>query len=175
MGPVWQAVEFMAMKLLTTLLIVASVAMGPADVDAAEPSIAHDDFRLSPALLELLRAEMREIAGGVQGIAFAVATADWNTIQETGARLRASYVMEKELTAEQARELVQSLPERFKRLDAEFHRRAQRLADAGAAHDYELVVFQYSRLMENCAQCHSVYARSRFPGFDTAAPQGHKH
>ncbi|MGD8742818.1 MAG: cytochrome c [Granulosicoccaceae bacterium] len=165
----------MATKLLATILVIGSLSPAHVNTYAAEPHAPHQDVQLSPDLLNLLRAEMREIAGGVQGIALSLATADWKSIQETSEKIRASYIMEKKLTPAQAKELEQALPEQFKQLDAQFHQRAERLGMAAAAHDPELVAFQYSRLVESCALCHSAYATSRFPGFAPPVPQPHHH
>ena len=123
------------------------------------------DVKLSPAVLELLRAEMREVSAGVQAMAFSIASADWRTLQDTSARIRASYIMEKKLTPAQARELETGLPQRFMVLDAEFHDRAGKLGAAAAAHDAKLVVAQYSRMLESCTTCHAAFASSRFPNF----------
>lgn len=108
-------------------------------------------------------------------MALSLASADWESIQETSAKIRASYLMEKKLTPAQAKELDVALPEQFKRLDAQFHQRAERLGTAAAAHDPELVAFHYSRLLESCALCHSAYAKSRFPGFASPVQQDHHH
>jgi cytochrome c556 len=123
------------------------------------------DVKLSPQVLDLLRAEMREISAGVQAMAFSIATADWRTIQDTSARIRASYIMEKKLTPAHARELETVLPPRFKALDAEFHDRAGKLGAAATARDAKLVVAQYSRMLESCTTCHAAFASSRFPNF----------
>ncbi len=158
----------MKARILITFAIVATLATGAEYAQAAEARVASKDVSLSPELLGLLRAEMREISAGVQGIALSIATGDWKSIQETSAKIRASYIMEKKLTSAQAEELEKSLPAQFKELDAEFHRRAGRLGAAAAAHDAELVTFHYSRLLESCAACHLQFARSRFPGFSSA-------
>jgi cytochrome c556 len=132
------------------------------------------DVKLSPQVLELLRAEMREVSAGVQAMAFSIASGDWRAIQDTSARIRASYIMEKQLTPAQARELESALPPRFKALDAEFHDRAGKLGAAAAAHNAKLVVAQYSRMLESCTTCHAAFARSRFPNFSpgkAAAPR----
>jgi hypothetical protein len=134
-----------------------------------------EPIRLSPQLLELLRAEMREIAAGVQVVAAALAAANWAAIHETGAAIRASYIMEKSLTPEQAAELERALPAEFKRLDAEFHERALRLAMTAETHDAEIVSFHYARLLETCARCHAQFAQARFPGFVPPAAQEHRH
>ena len=162
-------------KFLATMIVIGGLGMACAHACAAEPEAVRQDIELSPGVLNLHRAEMGEIAGGVQGIALSLATADWMSIQETSRKIRASYIMEKKLTAAQAKELEQALPEYFKQLDTEFHQRAEKLGLAAAVHDPELVAFQYSRLVENCTVCHAAYARSRFPGFSSPPLQGHLH
>jgi len=156
-------------------LLLAGTLSAAFHAYAGEPAAPSQDVKLSPALLDLLRAEMREITTGVQGIAVSLAAGDWASIHETSAKIRASYIMEKKLTPAQAKELERALPERFKQLDAEFHQRAERLGDAAAAHDAELVAFHYSRLVESCALCHAAFAKSRFPGFSSSAQQDHHH
>lgn len=165
----------MIIKLLTAIIVIGGLSAVTLPALAGEPDVSNQDVQLSPGLLALLRAEMTEIAGGVQGIAFFLATADWNSIEQTSARIRNSYLMEKQLTPAQAKELEQGLPQRFKQLDAQFHHRAEKLVAAAASHDPELVVFHYSRLIETCTACHSAYASSRFPGFAAPAEPTHAH
>jgi len=160
---------------LATIIAVSSLAAVSMHTYAAEPHTQQDGIVLSPDLLNLLREEMREIAGGVQGVALSLATADWKSIEETSAKIRASYIMEKKLTLAQAKELENALPEQFKRLDAEFHQRADKLGAAAAAHDAELAVFHYSRLVESCVRCHASFAGKRFPGLASPEAPGHHH
>jgi cytochrome c556 len=142
---------------------------------AAETPVGNQTLKLSPEVTELLRAEMREVAKGMQTLTLSLATADWKSIQETSAKIKASYIMEKKLTSAQTEELEKALPEQFKQLDAAFHQRAEKLGAAAAAHDAELAVFHYSRLIEGCTQCHSVYATKRLPGFGSPAAANHHH
>ncbi len=158
-----------------TVLLIAGLVAGAPPVRAAGPDASSHELGLSPGVLGLLRAEMLEIASGVQGMALSLATADWQAIAQTGERIRASYVMEKSLTAAQAEELERKLPARFRQLDAEFHRRAEKLTAAARAADAELVVYHYSRLMEGCIECHTAYATTRFPAFSPAPPREHRH
>lgn len=146
-----------------------------AEPAAAPAAAASRSLPLSPGVKTLLTAEMVEIAKGVQGLTLAIASADWTAIQATSAHIRASYIMEKQLTAAQAEELERVLPERFKELDAEFHQRAQRLGAAAAAHDADLVVYHYARLIESCTACHATYAGALFPGFSAPAASPHTH
>lgn len=161
-------------RILPAAAIAALAAM--AAISGARPAIAEPgEIRLSPALLEVLRGEMREITTGVQVIAASLATGNWDSVHDAAASIRASYIMEKSLTAPQAEELERSLPESFKLLDAEFHARAEKLAQAAAAYDPELAGFHYARLLETCTRCHSSFAASRFPGFTAPAGGGHRH
>lgn len=160
------------MKIQLFAIIATSVLVAAAgSTHAAENRARKQDIKLSPELMNLLRAEMREVATGVQGLALSLATADWKTIQDTSTKIRASYIMEKKLTRPQAEELEKALPLEFKQRDAQFHQRAQKLAAAAAAHDAERVAFHYSRLLESCVGCHSEYARGRFTGFDSPTRQ----
>lgn len=165
----------MRARLLTMIIVAGGLSLCPWPGGAAEPESPRQEIALSPELLELLRAEMREIAGAVQTIALSLATAEWKTIKDTSMQVRASYIMEKQLTPAQATELTQALPDGFKRLDADFHHRAQRLASAAETHDPEHAAFEYARLLESCTVCHAAYARTRFPGFAPAVQTDHGH
>ncbi|MFA5372419.1 MAG: cytochrome c [Sideroxydans sp.] len=165
----------MKIKLLAAIITIVSLSTVAANIHAEERHPPTQDVKLSPDLLNLLRAEMREIAGGAQGLALSLATADWKSIQETSMNIRASYIMEKKLTPAQSGELEKALPMQFKQLDAEFHQRAEKLEAAAATHDAELVAFHYSRLVESCVRCHSTFANKRFPGFTSPLTQDHHH
>ncbi|MDT8376336.1 MAG: hypothetical protein RQ867_06280 [Mariprofundaceae bacterium] len=162
-------------QFLTAMVMIGILGAAPVPASAAEPHTPQQGIILSPDVLNLLRAEMREIAGGVQDIALYLAIADWRSIVKTSEKIRASYIMEKKLTTAQATELERALPEQFKLLDAEFHQRAEKLGDAATAHDPELVTFHYSRLIESCTRCHATFAGNRFQGFAPAPLPGHHH
>ena len=155
-----------------TALLLACLATGAL---RAETSDGGQELALSTEVRELLRAEMREVATGTQQLAVSIAGADWATVAATANRIRASYIMAKRLSSVQRAELEGALPERFKLLDAGFHDRAGRLAAAATAHDAELTVFHYSRLVETCTTCHAEFARTRFPGFAPPVEPAHRH
>lgn len=165
------------MKTPRTLVAVAATALFATGAGALAVGQHQEEgaLSLSEDTLELLRAEMRVLAGAVQGMALAIAAGDWQSIESTSRAMRDSYVMAKQLTPAQAEELDTVLPERFKALDLEFHDRAGKLGAAASAHDAEQVVFHYSRLLENCVACHSLYARTKFTGFAAPAREEHRH
>lgn len=165
----------MKIKLVATIITIVNLAIVAENTYAEEQHPPNHEINLSPGLFNLLRAEMREIAGGVQGLALSIATGDWKSIQATSMNINASYIMDKKLTPAQAGELGKALPTQFKKLDADFHQRAKKLEAAAAAHDSELTAFHYSRLLETCASCHSAFASKRFPGFASPPTQDHHH
>lgn len=140
-----------------------------------ESSEAYNATNLSPKTLMLLQAEMRELAAASQALVISYVSGDWESIQSLSSQIRASYVMEQNLTDTQKKELADKLPERFKRLDMDFHARAARLGSAAADENAELVAFHYYRLLESCATCHSEYAASRFPGFSSSEMDIRQH
>lgn len=142
---------------------------------AQEARETHNSLDLSQEALMLLQAEMRELAVASQGLVISLVSGDWKSIGRTSERIRASYVMEQNLTVAQRQELADKLPERFKHLDLEFHVRAEKLGAAAADENAELVAFHYYRLLESCVTCHSEFAASRFPGLESSATGPREH
>lgn len=162
-------------KMTKKIIILTGIWIGSSIACAQEPPTSTDDLKLSQELRSLLQTEMREIAGASQAIVMAFVMGDWQSIQHTSEQIRASYVMERNISDSQKQELEDKLPDHFKRLDSEFHARAERLGLAAAAEDPEIVAFHYYRMLETCATCHAAFAKSRFPGFSSDAPKAHKH
>jgi hypothetical protein len=158
-----------------TLLFIGLLSLCVGAVNAQEVPATKSDLQLSPDLVELLRAEMREILIGVQSLPVGIATADWKSVADTSAIITGSYILEQKLTPAQKTELNISLPEHFKRLDAQFHLEAKKLEAAALNHDAQLATFHYYRLIETCTACHTNYAPSRFPGFSALKKHSHEH
>ncbi len=151
------------MRIIKALVLVSALAL--AEAPAQEPEhIAGSSLSMSPDLLELYRAEMRQLLVGTQAIALALPTGDWDNIIATSRQMEESYVLERELTQAQLAEIA-ALPEAFQEMDRGFHARTARLAAAAADRDPETVAFQFSRLLETCTGCHAAYAHARFPTF----------
>ncbi len=161
-------------SVVAVTVLVLAIAIAPMTSLAGDEE-AKPIFELSPQLNALLRAEMAELSVGIQSIALSLAKADWKSIEDTSEKMRGSYIMKKSLTQSQAMELKQTLPHKFKQLDATFHARAKKLGQAAGSKDSELVAFHYSRLVEACANCHSAFATNRFPGFSPDPQELHEH
>ncbi|MDT8403324.1 hypothetical protein [Sulfuriflexus sp.] len=158
-----------------TLILLGTLSLGISTVNAEDVHGDNIDLQLSSGVMELLRAEMRELLVGVQSLPAGIATADWEKVAETGAQINASYILARKLTPEQRKELGTSLPAHFKRMDAQFHLEAKKLEAAARNHDAQLSSFHYYRMLESCTACHTAYAPSRFPGFLPLGKQPHGH
>jgi len=167
----------MIMTIAKTILrvFVLCALLGLPGAHAAGNEPGGQGLGLSPDLAALLRAEMAELSGGLGQLAVAVPTGDWATVSAVADKMNGSYLMKQALTADQKAELQRVLPEHFRHLDADFHRRSEKLGAAAAAADAELVVYQLSRLIEACTVCHATFARHRFAGFKNTADGAHSH
>lgn len=163
------------LKVMRMLLAVVPILIGSAAVRAQEPAVIHDNLQLSPEVRMLLQEEMREIAGASQAIVISLAAGDWASIRQRSEQISASYVMAQKLTEAQKQELEDRLPERFKHMDMAFHARAAKLGMAAESGDPERVAYEFGRLLESCSTCHAAFAKSRFPGFLSRAPEAHRH
>jgi mono/diheme cytochrome c family protein len=162
-------------RILRSFATVALILVALPSGHGQQAAVAPTRLFMSPALLELLRAEMRELLVASQAISVALPAGNWAHIAATSEKMRMSYILERRLTEAQRAEL-DSLPERFKRLDEQFHLRTEKLAHAAAEKDAELTAFYFARLLENCADCHAAYAQQRFPGFaEGSVGAGHQH
>lgn len=165
------------MRTINVLVLVYSLASAGTTTGMAPPEQSdQSSLSMSPGLLELYRAEMRQLLVGTQAIAVALPTGDWDSIIVTSRKMQKSYVLEGELTAAQVEEIA-GLPESFQDLDQAFHARTEKLAAAAADKDAEAAAYQFSRLLETCAVCHARFAQSRFPAFpsEPAEEAHHSH
>jgi len=159
--------------LALALALVLALLGGPRGVAAAGPDQA-PTASLSPELRAAFVAEMQALDKALQAAVSGIARADWPAVERIAGEIRASFLLEQELTPAQREELHQRLPEDFRALDARFHAQAERLARAARAADGELAAFQAYRLIESCVTCHAQYAGHRF-GFAAEPPDAHSH
>jgi hypothetical protein len=141
-------------------------------IAVATPDVAES---LSPKLRGLLDKEMWQIDNGMGNLATAISLGDWKTVAETASKIRDSFILEQQLTEEDAEELHEKLPAEFLRLDRRFHETAGNLVHAANNRDAELATFYHYRLMDSCVHCHVMFAPQRFPGLVGSAPEQHKH
>lgn len=166
------------MKTFSLLALLAGLLVADIPATWAAESATMPTRQLSAETRALLQEEMRNMASGMQTLTAALAAADWNTLQTTAEQIRDSYILVRRLSTGQRKELLHRLPNGFRVLDRNFHRRADRLAVAAAAHDSDLAGFYLYRMMDSCVACHAQYAAERFPAFhlpEQDEHEDHKH
>ena len=167
------------MRVIEALIAVSVLALagsvpGVSGAPAEPEPAVRSSLSMSPDLLDLYRAEMRQLLIGTQAIALALPTGDWDNIIATSRQMEESYVLERELTQAQLAEIA-GLPESFQEMDRGFHARTGRLAAAAADRDPEAVAFQFARLLETCTGCHATFAQARFPTLRPEPAQAPHH
>lgn len=129
---------------------------------------------LSPAIRELLKQEMTGIQKTMTEILPLLVSGDWQHVSQLAEKIADGHIMKQKLTAEQAQELVATLPQGFKDLDNNFHNSASMMSHVAKQGHIELVAFYYYRLTELCITCHGQYAQHRFPSL-FLVPKEHSH
>ncbi len=151
------------MKKLLLFLVSTSMLFAPYAFagDTSEAPV----LPLPPKHRAALMAEMAGVKEGVVELSGLIATGEWKAAAQRAERVRDSFIMKQKLSRAEIEELERALPADFIEIDSQFHRHADGLAHAAMAHNYELEVFYYSRMMEACGACHERYATHVFKGF----------
>ncbi len=135
-----------------------------------------NQINLSSELKHILSMEMNAIQKGMIELVPAIASGNWQKIEEIGEKIRDSYIMKQRLSKDQIEELHHSLPPMFQELDHSFHKAAGMLAHTAKMKNTELVSFYFYKLNDACTKCHSKYATRRFPSFiDKSGHDEHHH
>lgn len=162
--------------ILVLLAALALVAPGCTGRTQAAPEASavsgRTELELPPRYRNLLRAEMREIEGAMQELLGSLARGEAEDGALLARRIEQSFILRRELSAEERRELQDLLPEELLRLDHAFHGEAGALAGALERRDFQAASESYAAMSRGCVDCHSRFAAERFPGFQSAAGAG---
>ena len=129
---------------------------------------------LSPGLRKLFAEEMRQLQTGMTQILPLYVSGEWAEIAVIAGRMEDSYVLKQNLSADQMDELHAKLPGEFIELDQQFHYLAGMLEHAAKVEKSELVGFYFSEMSDACLNCHTQFARQRFPALSTDS-KPHRH
>ena len=132
-------------------------------------------FNLPLDIKQVLKKEMQAIEKGMQELVSTIAVGNWQKTAAIGKQIEASYILKQSLTTEQMEHLHHSLPEQFIKLDHSFHHYAGMLAHAAEVKNAEVVSFYFYKMNDSCVQCHSTYAKGKFPGFSGGKENPHFH
>lgn len=154
------------------LLAIIVCAWPAADARGAEPVAP----RLTPKLQKLFAQEMVAILQASQQIVAALVTGDQAAVAKNAQSIHDSFILDKNLTAQDRKALETAVPPEFLELDGAFHQLAAKLAEAARHQDTELQNYYFGRMLETCGTCHRQYATDKFPALGgKTPPAGHAH
>ena len=143
----------------------------PAHAESSKPI----SVKFTPRLKQLFTEEMQMIKQAMKQILDGLIVGDHSLVATNAEQIHASYILSRELTEKDKKDLMKAVTPEFLLIDGEFHVTAKKLAEAGKNKDYELQRFYYGRLVDSCQNCHSLDATDKFPTFSGAQPEGHVH
>ena len=159
-------------SILGGLLIVMLVGMWPAaDARGGEPVAP----KLTPKLQKLFAEEMVAILQASQQIIAALVAGDHAMVAKNAQAIHDSFILDKNLTAQDRKALETAVPPAFLELDGSFHQMAAKLAEAARHKDTDLQNYYFGRMLETCGTCHRQYATDKFPALGGKTPLGHTH
>ncbi len=122
---------------------------GPEDAPALE---------LSDHMRGFLKHEMLLLANAGRGIESALMVEDHARVEEFASHMDKAFIMQKEVTTLDLRELEAVLGEDFVTRDKEFHAMARALEAAAKAEDIVGQRRIFDEMLRACAACHQDYA-----------------
>lgn len=134
--------------------------------EAIVPEGTPNPLGLAPELSALLRSEMARLDQGMQRLHSAIVMGRAEMAADVAQRIHDSFILEQELTDEQRKELVGSVPEDFVRRDRAFHETAAELNEAVRTRRWDRTVELYGAMTEACVGCHRAHASARFPALE---------
>lgn len=146
------------------LLVLLATMLMPTVAFAEEPQSQPATASLSAETRAVLIQEMQAISAAMGRIHMAVVTGDHSTVVEEARNIHNSFVLQKELSDAQRKEIGTELPPDFIATDRAFHVLAERLAQAGKKGDPALQRLWFQEMTRTCQACHTDYAGVRFPG-----------
>jgi len=121
---------------------------------------------LSPELRSHLSQEMLAIQDGMKDIFSNIISGNYEEVSSIATKIKNSYILKKELTPSQVKELQTKLPKDFLIQDKAFHDKAGELAAAAEFEEVKNMTLFVSQLTNSCVKCHSAFAQSRFTNFE---------
>lgn len=156
------------MMLRRTVAAVTAALMLASPTPRAEPAAAETQPvgpKLTPKLQSLLTQEMVAILQASQAILDALVRGDDGRVAEQAQAIHDSFILEREMTEQDRRDLMQAAPPAFVERDRAFHELTGNLAAAARRGDRERQLELFGRMVESCSGCHARYATNRFTGF----------
>jgi cytochrome c556 len=154
-------------------VVLVACVLGTGVAAAAEPVPVAP--RLTPKLQKLFAEEMAAVQAASQRILAALVAGDHATVAAQAQAIHDSFILDKQLTEQDRRDLESALPRAFLELDADFHALAARLSETARERNRDLQTYYFGRMLEACQACHGRYATDKFPGYLGKSNPAHAH
>lgn len=130
--------------------------------------------KLTPRLHQMLIEEMQNVKQSMHQIMDGLTVGDHSLVMNMAEQIHGSFILARQLTDQDKKDLMKAASPEFLKLDTEFHVTAKKLGDAAKNKDFELERFYYAKLVDSCQNCHSQFVTDRYPAFSGAQPE-HAH
>ncbi len=118
-------------------------------------------------LSTVLRAEMREIDAGMGRLLSHLALGDGPRAAEVAENIHNSFILKRNLSKQDLKQLLGLLPAKFIQMDRAFHAKAGKLAQDANSGDFTAAISLYGEMAQACVSCHAQYAAAQFPALAT--------
>lgn len=130
--------------------------------------------KLTQRLHQMLIEEMQNVKQSMRQILDGLTVGDHSLVMNMAEQIHGSFILARQLTEQDKKDLMKAASPEFLKLDSEFHVTAKKLGDAAKNKDFELQRFYYAKLVDSCQNCHAQFVTDRFPAFSGAQPE-HVH
>lgn len=130
--------------------------------------------KLTQRLHQMLIEEMQNVKQSMHQIMDGLTVGDHSLVMNMAEQIHSSFILARQLTDQDKKDLMKAASPEFLKLDSEFHVTAKKLGDAAKNKDFELERFYYAKLVDSCQNCHSQFVTDRYPAFSGAQPE-HVH
>jgi len=146
----------MKIRFAAIILLAFGSSLGVVSQPSAEPTAIAES--LPPKLREFLKKEMHLLADAGRVMEAALAKGDSKTVGKLAQQMHESFILKKELTTLDLRELQAIVGDDFVVRDKAFHAMARELSLAAQTDDVSLQQVLFTKMTYACAACHAVYA-----------------
>lgn len=145
-------------RILAALAMIGTSMIAAGGVVHSESPENAPALELSERMRGFLKHEMQALVKAGRAIESALAEEDHATVAVEAARMEKAFIMSKDITTLDLRELEAVLGDDFVARDKEFHSAARTLEAAAKAEDVKGQRIIFGEMLRSCAACHAAYA-----------------
>lgn len=122
--------------------------------------------KLSNGIKSLLSQEMIAVEKSMKNIFTDIISGDYESLAKEATGIENSFILKRNLTKDQKKELHDKVSNKFISIDKSFHETAGKLASAADLEDKKEINIYFNQMLNTCVQCHATFATHRFSNFE---------